>query len=108
MKLPQEILAFKLLRRASCNIPNEETMIVLTGMNYDVKETLYNQAKQSLGMKRLCQQQVTYEVVDSVLNLDIDQDEARHLTAQEHKDFDNLQYATKNRARRKTIPTRSD
>ena len=47
MKLPPEILAFKLLRRAHI-ITKEETMIVLTGMNYDVKETLYDQAKQSL------------------------------------------------------------
>ena len=46
MNLPPEILAFKLLRRA--HITKEETMIVLTGMNYDVKETLYDQAKQSL------------------------------------------------------------
>ena len=46
MNLPPEILAFKLLRRA--HITKEETMIVLTGMNYDVKETLYDRAKQSL------------------------------------------------------------
>lgn len=46
MKLPPEILAFKLLRRA--NISKEETMIVLTGMNYDEKATLYEQAKSSL------------------------------------------------------------
>lgn len=46
MKLPAEILAFKLLRRA--NISKEETMIVLTGMNYDEKATLYEQAKRSL------------------------------------------------------------
>ena len=43
MKLTPEILVFKLLRRA--NITKEETMIVLTGMNYEVKETLYDQAK---------------------------------------------------------------
>ena len=43
MNLPPEILAFKLLRRA--HITKEETMIVLTGINYEVKETLYDQAK---------------------------------------------------------------
>ena len=37
MKLPMEILAFKLLRKA--NIGKEEKLLVLTGMNYDHKET---------------------------------------------------------------------
>ena len=46
MKLPPEILAFKLLRRA--NISKEEKMLVLTGMNYDNKLTLYEEAKKSL------------------------------------------------------------
>ena len=46
MKLPSEILAFKLLRRA--NISKEEKMLVLTGMNYGEKETLYEEAKKSL------------------------------------------------------------
>ena len=46
MKLPTEILAFKLLRKA--NITKEEKMLVLTGMNYDKKETLYEEAKSSL------------------------------------------------------------
>ena len=43
MKLPSEILAFKLLRKAY--IVKEEKMLVLTGMNYANKETLYEEAK---------------------------------------------------------------
>ncbi|CAG2239162.1 unnamed protein product [Mytilus edulis] len=46
MKLPSEILAFKLLRKA--NISKEEKMLVLTGMNYENKMTLYEEAKRSL------------------------------------------------------------
>ena len=46
MKLPMEILAFKLLRKA--NIGKEEKLLVLTGMNYEHKETLYEEAKKSL------------------------------------------------------------
>ena len=46
MTLPSEILAFKLLRKA--NISKEEIMLVLTGMNYSNKETLYDEDKQSL------------------------------------------------------------
>ena len=34
MKLSPEKVAFKLLRRA--NITKEETMMILTGMNYDI------------------------------------------------------------------------
>ena len=41
-----EILAFKLLRKAK--ITKEEKMLVLTGMDYEHKETLYEQAKKSL------------------------------------------------------------
>lgn len=46
MTLPSEILAFKLLRKA--NISKEETMLILTGMNYENKQTLYEEAKKSL------------------------------------------------------------
>ena len=46
MTLPAEILAFKLLRKA--NISKEEKLLVLTGMSYDNKETLYEEAKKSL------------------------------------------------------------
>ena len=35
-----------LLRKA--NIKTEENMLVLTGMNYDNKDTLYEEAKRSL------------------------------------------------------------
>ena len=46
MVLPPEILAFKLLRRA--NITPDEKLLVLTGMNFDKKGTLYEEAKKSL------------------------------------------------------------
>ena len=46
MTLPSEILAFKLLRKA--NISKEEIMLVLTGMIYSNRATLYDEAKQSL------------------------------------------------------------
>ena len=43
MTLPSEILAFKLLRKA--NIIKEEKLLILTGMNYDNKKILYEEAK---------------------------------------------------------------
>lgn len=46
MTLPSEILAFKLLRKA--NITKEQKMLVLTGMNYENKATLYEEAKKPL------------------------------------------------------------
>ena len=46
LKLPSEILAFKLLKRA--NLSKEEKLLVLTGMDYTQKDTLYDQAKKSL------------------------------------------------------------
>ena len=46
MSLPPEILAFKLLRKA--NITKDEKLLVLTGMNYENRKTLYDQAKKSL------------------------------------------------------------
>ena len=46
MTLPSETLAFKLIRKA--NITKEEKLLVLTGMNYDNKGTLYEEAKKSL------------------------------------------------------------
>ena len=46
MSLPSEILAFKLLRKA--NISKEEKLLVLTGMDYSNKVTLYEEAKKSL------------------------------------------------------------
>ncbi|KAH3726205.1 hypothetical protein DPMN_052062 [Dreissena polymorpha] len=45
MKLPPEILAFKLLKKA--NITKEEKLLVLTDMDYTNKNTLYEQAKTS-------------------------------------------------------------
>ena len=46
IKLPNEILAFKLLRGA--NLSDMQKMIVLTRVNYANKETLYEDTKQSL------------------------------------------------------------
>ena len=46
MSLPVSILAFKLLKRA--NITKEQRMLVLTGMDFNKKETLFDQAKASL------------------------------------------------------------
>ena len=46
MELPSAIVAFKLLRRA--NITSEERLLVLTGMDYSQKDTLYEQAQMSL------------------------------------------------------------
>ena len=46
IRLPSEILAFKLLRNSK--ISDEEKMLVLTGMDYENRETLYEQAKRSL------------------------------------------------------------
>ena len=46
MTLPPEILAFKLLRKA--NITKEEKLLVLIGMNYENKTTLYEEEKKSL------------------------------------------------------------
>ena len=46
IKLPAEVLAFKLLKRA--NVSREEKLLVLTGMNYANRETLYEEAKRSL------------------------------------------------------------
>ena len=46
IKLPSEILAFKLLKHANLN--KDEHMIVLTRMDYSKKDTLYEQDKKSL------------------------------------------------------------
>ena len=43
MKLPKAILTFKLLK--SANMTAEERMLVLTGMDFDEAEKLYDQAK---------------------------------------------------------------
>lgn len=46
MPLPPAILAFKLLKRA--NLTKEEKMLVFTGMRFEDKESLYEDAKTSL------------------------------------------------------------
>ena len=43
MQLPSEILAFKLLQKARIN--HKEKLLVLTGMNYGNRKTLYEDAK---------------------------------------------------------------
>ena len=50
MKLPSEILAFKLLRRV--NITKEEKMLVLTGMDYGQKDTLFEQKSLKKSLKK--------------------------------------------------------
>lgn len=44
--LPQEILAFMMLRKA--NLTSDETKLIMTGLDYKQKNTLYDQAKCSL------------------------------------------------------------
>ena len=46
VKLPSEILAFKLLRNA--NLSKQERMLVFTGVNFAEKENMYQQTKHSL------------------------------------------------------------
>ena len=46
LKLPTPILAFKLLKGAK--LTKEERMLVLTGMNFEEQDKLYDQAKASL------------------------------------------------------------
>ena len=46
IKVPPEILAFKLLRKAK--ITREEHSIILTGMNFENRATLYDDAKKAL------------------------------------------------------------
>ena len=46
IKLLPGILAFRLLERA--NISRQEKMIILTGMNYENKATMYEEAKTML------------------------------------------------------------
>ena len=45
MKIPSEILAFKLIRKT---INREEKLLVLTELNYERRETLYEDAKKTL------------------------------------------------------------
>ena len=56
MKLPMEIVAFKLLRKA--NIGKGEKLLALTGMNYEHKETLNEEAKKTLQKFKVILQRV--------------------------------------------------
>lgn len=49
MKLPPEILAFKLLNKANIK---EDKLLVLTGMDFPKKDILYEEAKRSLKNQR--------------------------------------------------------
>ena len=46
MWFPSELLAFKLIRKT--NISRVEKMLVLTGMIFDIKDSLLENAKRSL------------------------------------------------------------
>ena len=46
IKLPPEILAFQLIRKA--NISKEMRMLILTGINFAEREKMYEQSKESL------------------------------------------------------------
>ena len=46
INIPSEIVAFKIIKAA--RLTNEERLVVLTGLNYDHKEDLFDQAKKSL------------------------------------------------------------
>ena len=46
MNLPPEISAFKLLRKA--NLTREEHSIILTGMNFEIRATIYDDAEKAL------------------------------------------------------------
>lgn len=50
LKIPKSLLAFKLMKNA--NITDQNRLLVLTGMNFQKKEELYDQAKASL--KKFC------------------------------------------------------
>ena len=67
MNLPSSILAFKLLKCA--NLTTDEHMIVLSGINYDEANTLYEQAKKSL-KKYKGDQVATKNTIDTVTKLD--------------------------------------
>ena len=65
MQLPSEILAFKLLQKARIN--HKEKLLVLTGMNYGNRKTLYEEAKMSL--KKFKGDQLSSEKQVSKINL---------------------------------------
>ena len=46
MKIPSEMLAFKLLKKA--NLTRQENLLILTGMNFDNRGSLFEEAKKAL------------------------------------------------------------
>ena len=65
MKLPSEILAFKLLQKARMNY--KEKHLVLTAMNYGNRKSLYEDTKSSL--KKFIGEQLSSEKQSSEIKL---------------------------------------
>ena len=65
MKLPSEILAFKLLQKARINY--KEKLLVLTGMNYGNQKSMYEDTKSSL--KKFIGEQLSSEKQSSEIKL---------------------------------------
>ena len=65
MKLPSEILAFKLLQKARIN--HKGKLLVLTGMNYGNRKSLYEDTKSSL--KKFIGEQLSSEKQSSEIKL---------------------------------------
>ena len=65
MKLPSEILAFKLLQKARINY--KERLLVLTGMNYGNRKSMYEDTKSSL--KKFIGEQLSSEKQSSEIKL---------------------------------------
>ena len=58
IKLLPEILAFRILQRA--NISRQKKMIILTGMNYEAKDTMYEEAKTMLKRLAVCKGEISW------------------------------------------------
>ena len=52
MKIPSEILAFKLLKKA--NLTRQENLLILTGMNFDNRGSFFEEAKKALKKYKGC------------------------------------------------------
>ena len=52
MKIPSEILAFKLLKKA--NLTRQENLLILTGMSFDNRGSLFEEAKKALKKYKGC------------------------------------------------------
>ena len=65
MKLPSEILAFKLLQKARIN--HKEKLLVLTGMNYGNRKSMYEDS--ILSLKKFIGEQLSSEKQSSEIKL---------------------------------------